>query len=409
MPTFYYTAKDQKGKTKSGTLEAKDERILARTLRNEGYILTSAKSLEVEEKRKKGILQISLKGLFRRVSLVDKLMFTRHLAVMIGAGFSLHQGLEVLAKQTENQFFKKILNSLVENLKKGQTLAESLAKYPRIFNEFFISMVEIGEKGGNLEEVLKILTQHLRREHDLRSKIRGAMFYPAVILVAMIGIVTLMLLLVVPKLTAIFEEMDVELPLTTQILIGISKFLSSYFYLGAIVFLILIVVLVKSARTKKGKQMLSSIFLKIPLIGKIVKKINCARFARSLSSLIESGVPIVESLKITSRTVGNTFYSESLIKTAEEVKKGKKIQESLEQYRKLYPVLVSQMIGVGEQTGELSDIMKRLADFYEEEVKNITENLTSVIEPILMIILGGAVAFFAISMIQPMYSMMGTL
>lgn len=414
MPTFYYTAKSLAGESKTGKLEAKDERALAQALRKRGYILTSAKSLEVEEKksaRNWSALggKISFKGLFRRVSLVDKLMFTRHLAVMIGAGFSLYQGLEVLAKQTESQTFRSVLNKLVEKLKKGQTLADSLAEYPRIFNEFFISMVEIGEKGGNLEGVLKILAQQLKREHELRSKIRGAMFYPLVILAAMIGIITLMMLVVVPKLTAIFEEMDVELPLTTQILIGISKFLSNYFYLGAIVFLILIVILGKLVRTKKGKQIVSLVFLKIPLIGKIVKKINCARFARSLSSLIESGVPIIESLKITSRTVGNTFYSGSLIKTAEEVKKGKKIQESLEQYKELYPALVSQMIGVGEQTGELSDIMKRLADFYEEEVKNITSNLTSVIEPILMIILGGAVAFFAISMIQPMYSMMGTL
>ena len=155
--------------------------------------------------------------------------------------------------------------------------------------------------------------------------------------------------------------------------------------------------------------MLSFIFLKAPLFGKITKKINCARFARSFSSLMESGVSTVESLKITSQIVGNVFYSDSLIKTADEVKKGKKIQESLEKYKNLYPVLVSQMVGVGEQTGELANIMKRLVDFYEEEVKNITESLTSIIEPILMIILGGAVAFFAISMIQPMYSMMGTL
>jgi len=235
------------------------------------------------------------------------------------------------------------------------------------------------------------------------------MFYPVVILVAMVGIAILMMLVVIPKLTAIFKEMNVELPLTTKLLIQFSGFLSNYFYIGAIALVVLIVILGKFLRTEKGKQILSLIYLKLPLFGKITKKINCARFSRSLSSLIESGVPIIESLKVSSQTITNTFYSDSLMKIADEVQKGKKIQECLEGYGKLYPVLVSQMIGVGEQTGELSNILERLADFYEEEVKNITDNLASIIEPVLMILLGGAVAFFAISIIQPMYSMMGTL
>lgn len=414
MATFYYTAKTPEGKAETGTLEAKDEHALAQALRKKGYILTSAKTLEVGEKKPaRGWSalggRMSFRGIFRRVSLVDKLMFTRHLSVMIGAGFSLHRGLGVLAEQTENQFFKKILRRLVDDLKKGQTLAEGLVRYPRVFNEFFVSMVKVGEKGGTLEEVLKILARHLKREHNLRSKVRGAMFYPAIILVAMVGIVTLMMLVVVPKLTAIFKEMNVELPTTTKVLILISSFLSNYFYIGVIAFLVLVFILGKFLRTKKGKQVLSLIFLRAPLLGKITKKINCARFARSFGSLMESGVPVIESLKVTSQTVTNTFYSGSLIEAADEVKKGKKIQESLEKHKNLYPALVSQMIGVGEQTGKLADILGRLADFYEEEVKNITENLTSIIEPILMIILGGAVAFFAISMIQPMYSMLGTL
>ncbi len=407
MPTFYYTAKSSDNKTKAGTMEVKDKHALAQALRKKGYILISIRNLE-EKKKKKKVFSISF-GLFKRVSLINKLMFTRHLAVMIGAGFSLHQGLEVLAKQTENQNFKKILNKLVESLKKGQTLADSLANYPRVFNEFFVSMIRVGEKGGSLEEVLKILARHIKREHDLQSKIKGAMFYPTVILIAMIGIAILMMLVVVPKLTAIFTEMNVELPMATKVLIGISSFLSNYFYIGVIVFLVGIFILIKFFRTKQGKRVVSLVFLKAPLLGKITKKINCARFARSFSSLMKSGVPVVESLKITSRTLGNVFYRDSLIQASDEVKKGKKIQESLEEHKNIYPVLVSQMIGVGEQTGELADIIDRLADFYEEEVKNITENLTSVIEPILMIILGGAVAFFAISMIQPMYSMMGTL
>lgn len=414
MPTYYYTAKSQEGKTKAGTLEAKDERALAQALRKEGYILTSVRSLGAKGKKPaRGWSAVGRKigfnRIFKRISIVDKLMFTRHLAVMIAAGFSLHRSLGFLAKQTENKFFKEILGRLIDDIKKGQTLADSLARYPRVFNTFFISMIRVGEKGGSLEEVLGILARHIKREHDLRSKVKGAMFYPIIILVAMVGIAILMMLVVMPKLTVIFEEMNIELPITTQMLIQISNFLGNYFYIGVIAFLILIVILRKFFRTRKGKQILSLVFLKIPVFGKITKKINCARFARNLSSLMKSGVPIVESLKTTSQTLGNVFYSNSLIEAAVNVKKGQKIRESLEKYKGLYPVLVSQMIEVGEQTGELANIMERLADFYEEEVKNITENLTSIIEPILMIILGGAVAFFAISMLQPMYSMMGTL
>lgn len=406
MATFYYQAKTRQGKTKSGTIEAKDKHSLAQILRQKGFILTSAQSLEREKKEKKSALIIKLRGFLGRVSLVEKLIFTRHLGVMIGAGFSLHKALETLAKQTANPNFKKIINDLVTGIKKGETLAESLAKYPKVFNDFFISMIKVGEKGGNLEEVLKILAQYLKKEHEFRSKVRGAMFYPAVIILAMIGIGIIMMVVVMPKITAMFEELEVDLPITTQVLIAVSNFLSNYFLVGVIGLLVLIVVLIKLLRSKKGKYILSWIFLKFPYLSKLTKKINCARFARSFSSLMESGVAIVESLNITAQTVGNVFYSESLVQVSTEVRKGKSLQESLENYKEIYPIMVSQMIGVGEETGELSDIMKRLADFYEEEVSNITDNLTSIIEPILMILIGIVVGFFAVSMIQPMYSMM---
>lgn len=409
MANFYYTAKSHEGKTKTGTIEAKDKIALARILRDEGFILTSARSLEEEKKKEKIDLITKLKGFLGRVSLIEKTMFARHLAVMIGAGFSLHKALETLARQTTNQNFKKIINDIVTRIKKGQALADSLAHYPKVFDNFFVSMVKVGEKGGNLEEVLKILAQHLKKEHEFRSKVRGAMVYPAVIVVAMVGIGILMMVVVMPKITAMFEELKVDLPFTTQILIAVSKFLTNYFLVGIVVFLILIIVLVKFLKTPKGKYLLSWFFLKMPFINNITKKINCARFARSFSSLMKSGVPIVESLNITADTVDNVFYSKSLMGIAIEVKKGMNLQQSLEKYETIYPVLVSQMIGVGEETGELADIVLRLADFYEEEVTNITNNLTAIIEPVLMIIIGIIVGFFAISMIQPMYSMMNVL
>jgi len=409
MAIYYYTAKTQKGETKNGTLEVKDEESLAQTLRQEGLVLISARTLEEEKKKKKIPLIVKIKGIFGRVSLVEKLMFTRHLAVMIGAGFSLHKGLEVLAKQTENQNFRKIINNLVIGIKKGETFADNLIKYPKVFNNFFVSMVRVAEKGGNLEEVLKILSQYLKKEHDFRSKVKGAMVYPAVIVVAMIIIGIVMMVAVVPKITSMFKELNVSLPFTTRVVIAISDFLSNYFIFGVIGLFVLLIIFVRFLKSRQGKRLSSWFFLKFPFLGKITQKMNCARFARSLSSLMESGVPIIESLTITAQTVGNYFYSNSLIEVATQVKKGKNIQESLEKYKEIYPILVSQMIGVGEQTGELSGIMVRLADFYEEEVTNITSNLASIIEPVLMIIIGAVVGFFAVSMIQPMYSMMEAL
>ena len=406
MSKFYYKAKSQDGKSISGVLEVKDKHILAQTLRRKGFILTSIQNLEEKKKKKKTDLGSKLTGLLGGVSMVEKIMFTQHLAIMIEAGFSLHRALEALAKQTSNSNFNKIINDFVNRIKKGETLAESLAKYPKVFNNFFVSMVRVGEKGGSLEEVLKILTNYLKKEHEFRSKVKGAMFYPAVIVAAMVGIGILMMVVVMPKITAMFEELKVDLPITTKVIIAVSSFLSNYFLVGIVAFFILIVVLVKLLKTKKGKRFSSWLFLKFPGLGKITKKINCARFARSLSSLMESGVPIVESLNIAAQTVSNVFFSNSLVEISINVKKGKKIQESLEGYKEIYPLLVSQMIGVGEETGQLSEIMKRLADFYEEEVSNITENLTSIIEPVLMIIIGVIVGFFAVSMIQPMYSMM---
>lgn len=409
MSVFYYTAKTQDGQTKTGTLDTKDEESLAHTLRERGLILISGRALGEERKKKEISLINKIKGLLKRVPLADKMMFTRHLAVMIGAGFSLHKGLEVLAKQTVNLTFRKIIENLINGIKRGEAFADNLAKYPKVFNNFFVSMVRVGEKGGSLEKVLNILAQYLKKEHEFKGKVKGALIYPAVIVIALFGIGITMMITVVPKIAATFEEINMPLPFTTRIIIAISNFLSNYFLFGVIIFVILVIILIKFLKTKRGKHILSWFFLKLPFLNGITRKMNCAKFARSFSSLMESGVPVVESLTIASQTVSNVFYSKSLINAATEVKKGKNIQESLEKYIEIYPILVIQMIGVGEQTGELSDIVNRLADFYEEEVTNATKNLSSIIEPILMLVIGGVIGFFAISMMQPLYSMLGAI
>lgn len=406
MATYLYTAKTKEGQTKAGTLEALNKHELAGLLRKQGLVLISA---ETAEKGKK-IGYLGLKDFLQRlgrISLVEKMVFSRHLSIMIKAGLSLNQALQALVNQTKNPKFKKIISQIEKGVRQGHPFSESLAKYPKVFNELYINMIRVGEAGGSLDRVLIILAEQMRKDHELIRRVKGAMIYPAVIITAMIGIGILMMVMVVPKLTEVFTELNIELPLSTQIIIGLSNFFKNHSLWGLVILIILIVLGRLALKNKKVKRVLDKAYLHLPILSNLVQKINSARFARTLSSLIDSGVTIVESLQIVAGTLGNICFKETLINSAKQVQKGEDLSQSLSGYKNLYPPMVTQMIQVGEKTGSLTDILKNLADFYEEEVDNTTKNLSSIIEPVIMIIIGAAVGFFAISMIQPMYSMIG--
>jgi type IV pilus assembly protein PilC len=405
LPNYLYTAKTKEGETKTGLLQATDKHELANLLRKQGLVLISAERAGVERKTAYLGIQKILKR-FGRVSLVEKMMFTRHLSVMTKAGLSLNQSLNVLAQQSKSPKFKKIISHIEEEVRQGQPFSDCLAKYPKIFNQLYVNMIRVGETGGSLDEVLNILAEQMKKDHELISRVRGAMMYPAVIIIAMIGIGILMMIMVVPKLTAIFTELNIELPLTTRLIIGLSNFLQNHLIGGLIILTGLFFVTRLSLKNKKVKRGLHQMYLRLPILGGLVRKINSARFARTLSSLIESGVAIVKALQIVAGTLGNTHFKEALAEAAEQVQKGEELSRALTKYEDLYPPMVIQMIQVGEETGSLSSILKNLADFYEEEIDNTTKNLSSVIEPVIMVIIGAAVGFFAVSMIQPMYSMM---
>jgi len=408
MPTYLYAAKTKKGENKAGTLEATNKHELASVLRQQGLVLISAETTVQKEKTGR----FDLKDFIQRIgkiSLVERMIFSRHLSIMIKAGLSLNEALRVLAEQTKNTKFKKIITRVEEDVRHGQPFSDSSAKYPKVFNELYVNMVRVGETSGNLDEVLKILAEQMRKDHELISRVKGAMMYPAVIITAMIGIGILMMVMVVPKLSEVFTEFNMELPLSTQIIIGLSNFLKNNSLLGLAILIGLIILLRLSLRNKKVKRVLDKIYLHLPIFGGLVQKVNSARFARTLSSLVDSGVAIVNALKIVAGTLGNIHFKEALINSASQVQKGKELSLALINYKDLYPPMVIQMIQVGEQTGSLSDILKNLADFYEEEIDNTTKNLSSIIEPVIMVVIGAAVGFFAVSMIQPMYSMMGGL
>jgi len=404
VPTYSYSARSLTGQTKIGTQEAASEAELAHTLRSEGFILSSVRTA-VQAAPKRSRFRAALPSL-RRIPLIEKIVFTQHLAVMIGAGLSLTRALDALSLQTKNKKFAGILKQIGQDINKGIAFADSLAKQPKVFSELYVNMIRVGETSGNFEGALRVLTDQMKKDYDLRSHVKSAMIYPIVILVAMIGIGTIMMVTIVPKLTSIFKELHTELPLTTRVVIGISDFLNQHWLLAIFIVIIATLAARFASKTKVAKNYFDWTILRIPIFGDIIKKINSARLARTLSSLIKSGVPIVQGLRIVSRTMSNNLFIESLENASQEVQKGTSLHEVLAKYAQIYPPMVNQMIEVGEETGTLDEILTKLAEFYEEDVATITKGMSAVIEPILMIIIGAAVGFFAVSMLQPMYSMM---
>ncbi len=401
MPNFLYKAKSLQGEAHSGIIEAKNKQMLARNLRKQGYILISA---ETSEQKKGKTLSFSIPGF--GVKLSDKIFFARNLQIMVSSGVSLPQALNTLSELVKNKKFSNSLLEIKREIIRGKNFSTALSDYPEIFSELFCNMIRVGEEAGTLDQSLKILTKQMEKNYELKNKIKSAMIYPAVIVSAMLGVGILMLVIVVPKLAETFDELGIELPLTTQLVIFLGTFLTEKWYLALLIILVFAFLLFTILKTKKGGKFFDKILLKIPIISSLVKKTNSAYTVRTLGSLIASGVPITRSLNITSNSVGNFYYKKALKHIAEKVQKGSKISEAIYSYKDIYPAIVVQMLKVGEETGETSEILTKLADFFEKEVTRAAENMSAVIEPVLMLIVGAAVGFFAVSMIQPMYSML---
>ena len=324
---------------------------------------------------------------------------------MLKAGLTMVNGLLTLADQTTNKRFRAILKDIRQNIEKGQSLSEALAHHTNVFPEIFINMVRAGEKSGKLEEVLLHITNQMRKSHTLIAKLRGALTYPIVVLVAMIGIGITMIVFVLPQITAIFTEVDAVLPLPTRILIATSDIVQSSGLWILLGFILLVSLFIYLIHTNKGKKIWHSLLLKLPLAGPIFHKINLAKFARTFSSLLKTDIQIVQTFQITATTVSNVRYREALMLAADQVKKGTSVAQALGDNRQLFPPLVTQMAAVGEETGTLDSVLDDLAGFYEEEVDRVMNNLSTIIEPILIVLLGGAVGFFAVSIIMPIYSL----
>lgn len=399
MPHFTFRAKKISGEEKSGTREAANKTDLAASLRQEGYILVSYK----EKTKGMALPLLALVG-FGGVSLVEKMIFARNLAEMVGAGVTLTRGIEVLSRQTSNRQFKKILLQLAESIRKGKSFSASMEEHPRTFEPIFRSMVKAGEASGKLEESLKLIAYQLERDHDLRRKIRSAFMYPLIIVIVMMLIGILMMVYVVPTLITTFAELEIELPLSTRMIIAASHFLTNQGILAALLGIGTLLLGGFFFRSRIGKLFLDTFFLKMPLIGDLTKKVNSARTARTLGSLIDAGVPILEALAITEEVVQNSYFKKVIHASQDEIQKGNPISSVFIKNEHLYPLLVGEMVEVGEETGKLSSMLFRVADFYEGEITAETKDLSIIIEPVLMVVIGFVVGFFALSMITPLYS-----
>jgi len=402
---YTFKAKRNTGEEYEGTKEAKDKYLVYKELKDEG-----SEVIFVHEKKSSSIIaKLHSIELWSGVKMHDKIIFARNLGAMIDAGLPVSRALTVMERQAKKGRLNKILNALIADISGGKTLSDGMKSFPDMFSPLFISMVKAGEQSGSLSQSLKVVANQMDKSYTLQKKVRGAMMYPSIILMAMIIIAVLMLTFIVPTLTATFTELNVELPLSTQFIIGISDLLRNHGLLTFAGVVLAGFAFYYFSRTPRGKRTIDYTVLHIPIIGPIVKEINAARTSRTLSSLLFAGVDVVESVKITHDVVQNVFYKDVLAKAAAVIEKGSPISQVFLEHAELYPVFVGEMISVGEETGKVGDMLMGVAAFYEEEVEQKTKDMSTIIEPFLMIIIGSAVGFFALAMMSPTYSLMNNI
>ena len=401
MPEFTYKAKKKTGEVYEAVISASERFGVYTKVRKEGDTIIS-----VDEKKEHSLASVlqKLNSITSKIKISDKIMLARNLGTMVKAGLPLSRALAVMGRQVKNKKLKEVLGDLESDISKGISLHEAMEKAKNVFSPLFIAMVRAGEESGKLAEAFKVVAYQLDRSYQLQKKIKGALIYPDIIMAAMIVIGILMLIYVVPTLTQTFTELEIELPASTQIIIFVSNLLVNHTFLILLGLVGFVALVIAGAHTTKGKRLLDFLVLHVPPIGFMAREVNVARTARTLASLLSAGVELVRAIEITHDVVQNSYYQEILNTAAHDVQQGKPISESFSGGDELYPVLVGEMIAVGEETGQLASMLEQVATFYEDEIEQQTKNLSTIIEPVLMLIVGTIVGFFAYSMIVPIYS-----
>lgn len=397
MPLYHYKTVDASGLASEGKMDAKDKTALYHNIRKDGVTVISAE----EVKKSSFSFTIPFIG---GVSTHNKITFARNLGSMINAGLPITRSLSIMERQSKGEL-KRVLGSLSDTLSKGQTLSDGMGLFPRVFSALFVSMVKAGEESGNLSLALKNVSEQMEKTYQLTRKIRGALMYPAVILGLMVVIGALMMVYMVPTLTATFVGLNVDLPVSTKVIIAISNFLKNYFLFAFVGVVVAAFGAVLAFRTSAGQRLFDTVLLKMPIIGEMVKQVNSARTARTLSSLLSSGVDIIVAISVTKEVIQNSYYKDVLEEIQIAIQKGDQISHIFILHEKLYPLFVGEMVSVGEETGKIGEMLVSVASFYEDEVDQKTKDMSSIVEPFLMIFIGLAVGLFAFSMLAPIYSL----
>lgn len=405
MPKYTYRVQlVSSGAEMEGSAEADDKFVLAKNLKAEGKLLLTA--TEVSASR---FDMDKINAYLSKVKLREKILFARNMGTMVQAGLPLSRALQIFVKQTQNPKFRNVLKSISDDINKGTSFSDGLNKFQDIFPPVFISMVRAGEESGGLVEALNTVGGQMEKTYTITKKVKGAMIYPGVVLSVMLAVGVLMMIYVVPGLSSTFEEADVELPALTKGVIAVSNFLQN----DLLLFILLVAGVVGGfiwfKKTKFGSRAIDWAVLRAPVFGKLVKEFNAALATRTLSSLISAGVDIVRAIDITKDVVGNSYYKDTLETAKVNVQKGVPLSQVFIEHEEIYPIMVGDMMEVGEETGQLSDMLQKIAMFFEDEVDQATQDMSKLIEPLLMVVIAIFVGIFAIAMITPMYSIMTTI
>ena len=393
MPAYVWKGKNRLGEIQEGVIVADTKDQASATLKRNGLQVLTIR------------IQASAGGKsFGKVKPKSLAIFTRQFSVMIDAGLPLVQCLEILAAQQPDKSFQKVISAVRSDVEQGATLQNAMSKHPRVFNDLYVNMVGAGEAGGILDVILQRLSGYIEKAVKLTSKVKGAMVYPISVITIAAIVVTVIMVKVIPVFSAMYEGMGSKLPFPTLVCIAISNILIRYFWLVAIVIILLIVGLKQYYKTNTGRLQIDAVFLKLPVLGELLRKVAVARFCRTLSTLTSSGVPILEGMDITARTSGNMVIQNAILKAKDAVEQGRNISSPLAE-TKVFPPMVVQMVGVGEATGALDAMLAKVAEFYEDEVDNAVAGLMSLMEPLIIFFLGGIIGFIVIAMYMPIFNL----
>ncbi len=394
MLQFKYVVRDQKGVNKEGLIEAGTAKAAASILHERGFVVVTLTA------HKQGG---GLPTFFGGVNLGDLTNFTRQLATMINSGLPLTDSLQILQKQTEKPKLGEVIRSIAEDIQGGSTFAESLSKHDDLFSQAYINVVRAGESSGTLDQVLTNLANTLEKDRDFQGKVKGAFIYPVIILFAMLLVSSIILIFVVPKLTQLYTDLKITLPLPTRILIGVSDFATHFWWLVILIMVAAFWLLRRYRKTPQGALFIDRISLKIPIMGKLNRDTSLTELTRTLGALVGAGVPILEALKISANVASNALHRQAVSRASTLVEKGTTLSKALS-VDDTFPPIIPQMVSVGEETGKMDDVLNKVSHYYELEVENQVKNLTTALEPMIMIVLGIMVAALVISIILPIYN-----